>query len=475
MEGTDITVHLERLKESFLWAAAKGGRLQEVASLLDLGADVDWVCRAAGQNRHGDTPLLAAVRNGHPDVAALLLAHGADPTSRSSEHGDTTLHLAASVGDEDMCTIFARNICPITNVNDRGETPLDVAIERGFSGLGELLKGLAPDYAAGEEFSSVVDSDGGSGSRGDQEDDLDVNVHESHGPSDSASNQQASSENNDFSDENSHLYYEGVSETDDDTSVNEFESTGNESISSERHQEHNSEVEDNENGLVRAEEDTNTDSAGMGQRSSSTSNSTNQGEQSLTTDSDVQSLSPRESQIDSDNSSVQQHLTREQEHLIYLLRELQAENNALKESEQTAKSALSKAEADLMVAQASCERLRQERDEARRQLKLPESGGELVSADTGTTSKSIRDLEMEEERLRESLSRVVARKEQAMKDLLTEEEDKRACVICQVESKTVLLMPCRHLCVCKECSRRPQLDRCPLCREFVHNKIDVYS
>ena len=33
---------LDRMKESFLWAAAQGGREEEVESLLSIGADVNW-------------------------------------------------------------------------------------------------------------------------------------------------------------------------------------------------------------------------------------------------------------------------------------------------------------------------------------------------------------------------------------------------------------------------------------------------
>ena len=88
----DLTAHLDRLKESFLWAAAKGGRLQECSSLLRLGADVNWIQRdTVGE---GDTPLLAAVRAGHLEVASLLLASGAD-TGAVARDGDNVLHLCA--------------------------------------------------------------------------------------------------------------------------------------------------------------------------------------------------------------------------------------------------------------------------------------------------------------------------------------------------------------------------------------------
>ena len=69
--NNEISHHIDRLKESFLCCAAAGGRIQECASLLEFGADVEW-----RENDDDDNPLLAAVRNGQKDVASLLLAHG---------------------------------------------------------------------------------------------------------------------------------------------------------------------------------------------------------------------------------------------------------------------------------------------------------------------------------------------------------------------------------------------------------------
>ena len=42
MSNNEIHQQIERLKESFLCAAARGGRLEECASLLELGADIEW-------------------------------------------------------------------------------------------------------------------------------------------------------------------------------------------------------------------------------------------------------------------------------------------------------------------------------------------------------------------------------------------------------------------------------------------------
>jgi hypothetical protein len=46
-------------------------------------------------------------------------------------------------------------------------------------------------------------------------------------------------------------------------------------------------------------------------------------------------------------------------------------------------------------------------------------------------------------------------------DILEDDSD-RACVICLQNRKVVALLPCAHLCVCRQCSS--MIDQCPLCR-----------
>mmetsp|Transcript_15139 Transcript_15139/g.44793 ORF Transcript_15139/g.44793 Transcript_15139/m.44793 type:complete len:121 (-) Transcript_15139:26-388(-) len=120
-----------------------------------------------------------------------------------------------------------------------------------------------------------------------------------------------------------------------------------------------------------------------------------------------------------------------------------------------------------MACQQNEKRLRVERDKLRTEVRHLR-GQEL-------TDMGLSDLEGLETELRESLARVTHEKEKMLRNQLDGEREHRLCVICQEEEKTCLLLPCRHLCLCKECSRRSELQNCPLCRKQILQKIDVYA
>lgn len=132
-----IPDHIDRLKESFLLAAARGGRIVECQSLLELGADCDYAVE------NNDTPLLASARNGHRAIVALLLAHGANPMQRDSNNNSVFHIIADTSGDEAMASLFSPHAATLAwDTNTFGKTAIDLAVERGDSTFAEHLHTL---------------------------------------------------------------------------------------------------------------------------------------------------------------------------------------------------------------------------------------------------------------------------------------------------------------------------------------------
>jgi len=49
------------------------------------------------------------------------------------------------------------------------------------------------------------------------------------------------------------------------------------------------------------------------------------------------------------------------------------------------------------------------------------------------------------------------------------------CIICEDKKKDVVLIPCRHLCVCLNCFEIGKLVKCPICREVVKDSMKIYQ
>lgn len=64
--------------------------------------------------------------------------------------------------------------------------------------------------------------------------------------------------------------------------------------------------------------------------------------------------------------------------------------------------------------------------------------------------------------------------------VLGNEREKRTCVVCQDQVKTVLVLPCRHMCLCVECAHEITAQRnstrriCPLCRTRMQTVMNIY-
>jgi len=59
----------------------------------------------------------------------------------------------------------------------------------------------------------------------------------------------------------------------------------------------------------------------------------------------------------------------------------------------------------------------------------------------------------------------------------TPEEEERLCVVCEDDKKQILLLPCKHMCLCKKCANAhlfKTIKECPMCRATVKDSIDVH-
>ena len=354
---TEISNHIERLKESFLLAAARGGRLLECQSLLELGADTEY--NANDERNNEDTPLLAAVRNGHRAVVSLLLAHGADPL-RCDRDNNTVLHIIAdSTGDDALSSLFSPNasaLCSATN-ND-GKSPIDLAVEKGFSSFVEHLHHLCTNDVNSEADDDTYHSSQSSQSSSDEIPQI-------------MSSLQIDDDSYDYDDINNSSYTS-------DTSV----SNSNDDI-----------------------------------------NVSNNAE-----DSSVIAIDDAPLQEEGNNSTRQLQVQLYQ--VKYALSAALGERDNLK--------------AELSKIQPL-----------------------FREDDSFLAHKSLHELQAYERQVKSVLEKI----DKAKQNL----EEEKFCVICRENPKKVLIMPCRHLCVCKDCGNHIELTRCPLCREAIAERLTVFS
>ena len=104
-----------------LWEAAMRGNIEAVKQHLDAGADVN-----VKDDNWGATPLHFAARNGHKDVAELLVVKGAAMNTKDDD-GRTPLHMVADIGHNGIAELLIAKGADVNAVGDLGRTPLDYA------------------------------------------------------------------------------------------------------------------------------------------------------------------------------------------------------------------------------------------------------------------------------------------------------------------------------------------------------------
>lgn len=103
--------------------------------LLAAGAEADVPAR----NPMKVTPLHSASASGRADIARALVERGADVNARQ-EGGFTPLHAAGQNGDQELAELLLTNGADPTMATNDGKTAADYARESGHGALLELLE-----------------------------------------------------------------------------------------------------------------------------------------------------------------------------------------------------------------------------------------------------------------------------------------------------------------------------------------------
>lgn len=148
-KGVDVNQRFGTLSETVLFRAASCGHPDVAQLLLAAGAD------ASATNNWGITPFHFAAADGHRDVAEILLAQGVQFDARDA-HGRTAILMAAkgSKDSEELALwLLEMGADPNVQANDGKET---VMYNAALSGKSRLLKALVDRRAR-------VDGKGGEG------------------------------------------------------------------------------------------------------------------------------------------------------------------------------------------------------------------------------------------------------------------------------------------------------------------------
>jgi ankyrin repeat protein len=131
----------ERAAGQQLMAAVGAGDVTEVRRLLGEGAAVDERAPIRNGFDDGHTPLLVAARDGHAQIAALLLAAGADVNAIEPTFGAVPLHKTVYNGHVELTWLIAAQ--PGVRLDAQGATngytPLHDALWHGYEDCAQIL------------------------------------------------------------------------------------------------------------------------------------------------------------------------------------------------------------------------------------------------------------------------------------------------------------------------------------------------
>ena len=128
----DVNSQMDNDASSPLHLASREGHVDLAWMLLERGADV------SAQTKDGWTALHFASRYGHVDLAQMLLECGADVSAQKKD-GWTVLHLASANGHADLVQMFIERGADISARNEDGWTALSLSSAKGHVGISQML------------------------------------------------------------------------------------------------------------------------------------------------------------------------------------------------------------------------------------------------------------------------------------------------------------------------------------------------
>jgi len=130
--GVDVNEKNEE-GETALHIASLVNNVEIVKLLLESGADVNV------KNTLGQTALHVASSPNNVEVIKLLLEFGANPNVKTKKGGATPLHYASIFGKLEVVKLLIASGADIHTKTYSGKTAKDIAIEKGYQDIVEIL------------------------------------------------------------------------------------------------------------------------------------------------------------------------------------------------------------------------------------------------------------------------------------------------------------------------------------------------